>query len=155
MNEFVMEAKIKKINYHVDFDEDATGVLLRDLKRERMPPFPICFDGTIDLKEGDIVLIELKPKVTRSKKITFDVQYQAGHSYTEIWGYDSAYCPNCGAKEVWSQRGECDYHVGPTHLCAKCGYSFHLPFTDRLPEDQTEPHHQRYKAIKAFVEKVA
>ena len=89
-----------------------------------------------------------------SMKITFIVKYPAGHTYTETWEYDSAYCPDCGAKEVWSQCGEGDYYVGAAYMCAKCGYSFRLPFTSRLPEDQTKPHYQRYEEIRAFVEKV-
>ncbi len=63
-------------------------------------------------------------------KRKIEVNYLAGHTYTETW--DAApdlHCPACGEKTVWHEDGEGDYYVGERFMCAStdCAVSFYLP----------------------------
>ena len=66
----------------------------------------------------------------------FDVEYyrQKGeatylsHTCSESWEYQTIFCPGCGEKRVWAERGAGDYFVGVGYICVACGVKFYLPY---------------------------
>lgn len=82
-------------------------------------------------------------------------KYYLSHSYDERWDRDATlFCPECGKQgTVWADASEGDYYVGPEHICAACGNSFHLPHYSgpvdvSLPFDEHSQHDQRLRALK-------
>lgn len=82
-----------------------------------------------------------------AKKVTFEVQYEAGHSYSETWMMTSLYCPHCGKQAVWDRDGAGDYYVGTALTCADCAGTFHLPCEGYA--EQNWQVRQRLAAFKA------
>lgn len=79
-------------------------------------------------------------------KKTFDVIYyknptgkikKFSHIYSETWEYRAyTFCPSCGSKGIWVSEGCSDYYVGEEHICIECEYTFHLPYSHRIIDDQ-------------------
>ena len=63
-------------------------------------------------------------------QITFDVLYEAGHTYVETWEKTEYFCPHCGNKSVWDEVANGDYYLGTTLTCENCGGTFHHPLCD-------------------------
>ena len=58
----------------------------------------------------------------------FDVRFESGHYYTEEWiSVPDMFCPHCGVKNIFKEKGEGDYHCGSNHLCSSCGFMFTMP----------------------------
>lgn len=80
--------------------------------------------------------------------LTFEVKYEAGHSYVEKWKVEQdLFCPHCGAKEVWCENGDGDYYEGPNHLCKACGALWTMPSL-RINDGKNWQITQRLEAIR-------
>lgn len=64
-----------------------------------------------------IVTMEIRTKVLPSGNIILS-EYEAD---------DSVYCPACGEKKVWVERGGADFYEGFGHVCVGCGTYFTMP----------------------------
>jgi hypothetical protein len=60
------------------------------------------------------------------ESVTFDQIYELGHTSRRTYDRDDMWCPFCGNKSVWEERGEGDHYLGPNEVCASCGASFHV-----------------------------
>lgn len=86
-------------------------------------------------------------KIKGSKKVTLDVKYELGHSYTESFEIDnSLWCPACGSKGLWIDCSEGDYYAGPDIYCASCGS--HMHFYNRPCQDDSWQGKQILEAIR-------
>ena len=85
---------------------------------------------------------------------SFDVEYyrQKGeamylsHTYNESWEYQTIFCPGCGKKRVWAERGAGDYYVGVGYICTDCGVKFYMP--DGLDERLNDTDKQRLEKLR-------
>lgn len=93
---------------------------------------------------------------------TFDVNYysnrrgegrQWSHKYSETWATDcTLFCPHCGRKEVWVEQGGGDYYVGVQHICAVCGWEFHMPGLSEIHAN-AESDQQRLANLRGVTER--
>lgn len=79
--------------------------------------------------------------------ITFNVKYEAGHSYNETWEKIDYFCPACGKQAVWHAVSAGDYYVGEQFLCADCSAEFYLP-NGASPNEKSWQNKQRLEFIR-------
>ncbi len=62
-----------------------------------------------------------------TRETTIKVDYGT-HICDSVWIMaEDIYCPACGVKACWVERGPGDYYVGPQYICVECGGQWNLP----------------------------
>lgn len=80
--------------------------------------------------------------------LKFKVKYESGHTHFETWEIEpNFFCPNCGAKEVWSNNDDGDYYEGNDYLCKSCGTLWTMP-TFKINNEKDWQVTQRLNAIR-------
>jgi hypothetical protein len=83
------------------------------------------------------------------KYMTFDVKYEAGHTYRETWTHNKdIHCPACGKRTIWTEQSDGDYYQGPSSICISpgCGATFTMPSFSILQSNEDK---QRLDALRA------
>lgn len=55
------------------------------------------------------------------------LEFPNSHHYEREYEKCDYFCPNCGHREVWIERGAGDYYVGEDYYCTHCDHNFNLP----------------------------
>lgn len=51
-------------------------------------------------------------------------EYPGSHHYIDEFEKCALYCPGCGHREVWEERGIGDYYLGSEFVCSHCSCNF-------------------------------
>src|SRR4051812_44174191 len=80
--------------------------------------------------------------------ITFDLRYEAGHTYPETLYTTDYYCCHCSKQTVVIEGDLCDEDMGPKMHCYSCGSTAYSPSGAR--EDNWQDQQRSYYIKRAL-----
>ena len=88
--------------------------------------------------------------MTTSKETEVLAEYDAGHSYNEVWEFTNYHCPQCSRVSVFTAPAQSDYYAGEPFACASCGFYWNMPYTRDMAESKALDDKTRYKQLKRY-----